>query len=339
MSTEIENARHNPVKESTAAARPQILTADFIRQQYADVRDSVARAKAAHPQAVFDYESEEGEKAARSHIAKLRKLKAAIENRRKEAKAESLEYGRRVDAEAAALTGEVLPMIEAHEAPLREKAAREEKRVAGLKARVDSIRDLGILTYGMVADDIAKRINQLTEIRVGPDWQEYEAAADLLKRNTLDKLRAEYESARSAEREAREAREALAAAAAAAAAPPPFPGAEEGLSGAGMSLPAGGRPGAPPPPGPGPLPAVSGPFGGPAAPGAAPPGPGAAPAAPEGWDAPLRRGGEEPPAAPAWLLVEALDVLQAAFYESGWCWKAALLAKYESLMACAGRKE
>lgn len=106
---------------------------------YDPFRARIAQLKEINRQTVFDYEDEKGNKEARSHVFMLRKSKATIEATRKEAKAGALEYGRKVDAEAKSLMGEIEEMIDVHQKPIDEIAEREEKRVASIKARLENL--------------------------------------------------------------------------------------------------------------------------------------------------------------------------------------------------------
>lgn len=73
-------------------------------------------------------EDKEGYEAVRSGRLELKAIRVAIENRRKALKADSLEYGRKVDAMASQLKG----MIE----PTERKLEDEEKRIDDEKARI-----------------------------------------------------------------------------------------------------------------------------------------------------------------------------------------------------------
>lgn len=66
----------------------------------------------------FDYEDPQGEKAARSHIFKLRGTKSKIAAVHKDAKAEALAHCRAVDGEKKFLIGKVEEMIEVHQHPI-----------------------------------------------------------------------------------------------------------------------------------------------------------------------------------------------------------------------------
>ena len=110
-----------------------------------EVAATIAEYKAENEKLVFDYASKEGAKEAKSHITKLRKVKTKISEVHKEAKAEALAFGRRLDAKKNEYTGEVDEMIKFHKDPLdvieadatakamakqREYADAEAKRIA-----------------------------------------------------------------------------------------------------------------------------------------------------------------------------------------------------------------
>src|SRR3954454_6832415 len=86
-------------------------TADDALAVYNPFRAELAEFKAQNATLIFDYESPKGNKEARSHVYKLRQSKAAVEKARKEEKAASLEYGRKVDAEAKTIMEEIEAMI------------------------------------------------------------------------------------------------------------------------------------------------------------------------------------------------------------------------------------
>ena len=119
-----------------------------------EVAATIAEYKAENEKLVFDYASEEGAKEAKSHITKLRKVKTKISEVHKEAKAEALAFGRRLDAKKNEYNGEVDKMIKVHKDPLdvieadatakamakqREYADAEAKRIAEIEARERAI--------------------------------------------------------------------------------------------------------------------------------------------------------------------------------------------------------
>ncbi len=104
--------------------------------QYNSVRDEVEQLKKLNSDLAFAYDTPEGNKNARSHVYKLRTKKADVERVRKAAKADAIEYGRKVDAIAAELTGELETMIAVHARPLEEIEKREQEAKAEADRRV-----------------------------------------------------------------------------------------------------------------------------------------------------------------------------------------------------------
>lgn len=79
-------------------------------------------------------DSPQGYKAVQAAIGELRSARVDVERRRKDLKAESLEYGRRVDEVAKYLTG----LIEAIEHPLKAKKAAVDEEKARIKAEKEA---------------------------------------------------------------------------------------------------------------------------------------------------------------------------------------------------------
>jgi hypothetical protein len=155
----------------------------------------------------FDYEDPKGDKAARSYIAGLRKIRSRIETARKEAKSYALEYGRAVDAQAKALEKQILDLIEPHQLALDEIAQREKDRVAAHEATLQMITSTVQKgsEEGASSEDIAVMIAWLHGIATD-DMEEFKEAADAEISNGVRLLTALCSAA--AEREKREALEA-----------------------------------------------------------------------------------------------------------------------------------
>lgn len=124
-----------------------------IAQQFKGPRETIEEIKALDASMEFDYEDKTGNKDARSHRAKLSKVRAVINKAHKEAKAEALEYGRKVDKIKNELTGEVDNLINRHTVQLKKIEERQERQEAGLKK------------CGMVATCGTQRSNFLTLLR------------------------------------------------------------------------------------------------------------------------------------------------------------------------------
>ena len=119
-----------------------------------EVAAIIADYKVKNEELAFDYETKEGAKQAKSHIVKLRKVKTKVGEIHKEAKAEALAFGRRLDAKKNEYNGEVDKMIDFHKKPLdvidaketeeawarqRERDDAEAKRIAEIEARERAI--------------------------------------------------------------------------------------------------------------------------------------------------------------------------------------------------------
>lgn len=102
----------------------------------------IAIAQQNAPLKSFDYRNKAGNKAARSWIRELRKIKASIEKARKEAKAVHLERGKAVDEQAKLLEGAIMGLIEPHQSAIDEIEAEEQARIDGHRAVLDQMAAL-----------------------------------------------------------------------------------------------------------------------------------------------------------------------------------------------------
>ncbi len=100
-----------------------------------EVKAEVAKYKVINASLDFDYADPQGEKDARSHVFKLRKVKGKIEEVRKLAKAKALAHCKAVDAEGRFLTEETVEMIDVHMNPINEIA---EKKLKAEQERIEA---------------------------------------------------------------------------------------------------------------------------------------------------------------------------------------------------------
>lgn len=161
---------------------------------YNEFRAQLAELRAKNAAAVFDYESATGNKEARSHVYKLRQTKAAVDKVRKDEKAVALEYGRKVDAEAKEIIGEIEAMIEVHEAPIREIEQREKDRVANLEADIAEIKEGGRYTAeAWLTLPLDAMRDRLAEIEAEPvteeRWQEFVTLAAQKRETAITQIR------------------------------------------------------------------------------------------------------------------------------------------------------
>lgn len=118
------------VTETSALTRWEALAADIaIETEEAATKN-------------FNYSDRWDNKAARSYVAKLRRLKGRIERARKDAKAVHLERGRAVDATAKTLEEAVEGLISPHQLALDAIEAAEQARIDAHRAVLDRITAL-----------------------------------------------------------------------------------------------------------------------------------------------------------------------------------------------------
>jgi colicin import membrane protein len=194
---------------------------------YNKFRAELAKLDKHNSSLVFDYDDDKGQKDARSHIYKLRRTKTAVDKARKEAKQDALDYGRRVDGEAAGIVEQIQTMIQVHQKPLDEIEEREAARVLNIKDRIDNIRQTGAAIL-VGTEALRNHLSTAKLIEIDASFGEYMAVATVAKdeavaaiqagltrsieQDELINLRAADEAAEREKREAMIAEQAKAAA-------------------------------------------------------------------------------------------------------------------------------
>jgi len=188
-----------------------------------EVAAIIANYKVENEKLTFDYESKEGAKQAKSHIAKLRKVKTKVGEIHKEAKAEALAFGRRLDAKKNEYNGEVDKMVKFHKDPLdaieakviaeslkrqQEKADAEAKKNADMEAREHAIilAEEKIAREKDEAEEKIRREKTAEAERVMKEQQEKIALIEEEKRiaeEKVESLRIEAEEKSKAEADAK----------------------------------------------------------------------------------------------------------------------------------------
>jgi hypothetical protein len=137
-----------------------------------------------------------------SAISTVSKIRVDVEKARKMFKADALEYGQKVDAEAKRITGLLLEVEE----PLRAKRqavddakARkeaevrqvEEQRVAGIRAKIDAITNLTVGLNELTGPELMARIETVTERSISEsEYQEFVADAQAALKTVSESLNA-----------------------------------------------------------------------------------------------------------------------------------------------------
>lgn len=133
---------------------------------YTRTEAAVADLRQRYQGAKYDLTTTAGDKAARAGRLELVTTRTALEKRRKELKAPAVEFGKRVDSEAARLTGELLALENPIDAQIKadekrrddERRAKEEAEAARRKVHTDGIAKIA----GYVA-----QAAELSAVRIG----------------------------------------------------------------------------------------------------------------------------------------------------------------------------
>lgn len=170
-------------------------TAEIIEFNKAEIaafnefRNQLSELRHNNEKAVFDYADPKGNKEARSHIYKLRKTKSAVEKVRKEQKAASLEYGRKVDAQAKEIAGEIDSMISVHEKPLKEIEEKESARIQAHKDRIESLNEYKAVGSGAESSVYRELLAAVDGFVIDDSLEEFKAEAALRKEEAASYLR------------------------------------------------------------------------------------------------------------------------------------------------------
>jgi hypothetical protein len=168
--------------------------------EYSQTAKALAELRSRLDGVAYDLSTGKGLDIAKKDRAEVRGLRTALEAKRVELKAPALERSRLIDAEAKALTAELVALekpiddqIKAEEArKAAEKAAKEEaerKAAAVIRERIDSIRHIAVTATGMPAGSIQSLIDNLKAVEIGLDeFGDYAGEAMQVKEQTLNRL-------------------------------------------------------------------------------------------------------------------------------------------------------
>ena len=186
MTTETETA--DPVVISTAIA------------EYSPTAAALADLSHRFRGVVFDVATTKGDKEARAARLELVKLRTGLESKRREIKAPALERSRLIDSEANRINAFIAELEipidqqikteeQRKEVERTAKIEAEQRRVASLMQRVESIRGVIVDVSGMAAAEIENVIRGVVALTVDSTFAEFAAVAENAKTETLAKLR------------------------------------------------------------------------------------------------------------------------------------------------------
>lgn len=138
---------------------------------YKGYRQQVKEFEIINSTIVFDYESKKGNKEARSHIAKMKRSKAAVEKVRI---AEAKIYREALNMQAETIKSDIDKMILIHQKPLDDFENKEKIRIAAIEKRINDIFERNA---GTTADEIQKEIDYVNLIDLDDGWEELLANA------------------------------------------------------------------------------------------------------------------------------------------------------------------
>lgn len=163
---------------------------------------------------VFDYTSEKGIKEVKSYTYKIRKLKSALEAARKEAKAKALEYGRYVDSQAKSIASDLEAMIELHDKPLREIAAKKAAEAEAIRIKLEFLGSFYAMDYSIInSSEIKSYLDSLSNFVIDDSLGDFQEKAKEKKKGVLEILSNRLEASEKYENDQRKLEELIKAAA------------------------------------------------------------------------------------------------------------------------------
>lgn len=178
---------------------------------YNQFREQLKELIAREQTVTFDYESEKGNKEARSYVANLRKSKTAVDEARKKEKESSLNYGRRVDSEAKEIISQIDSLIDKHAKVLEEIKQREENRVLTIRKRIENI-EKAYLTKNpdgsnLSSSTITGLLGKVQGVAINDTFGEFQPQAQTAKDAAIFRLGELYNQAVVYEKEKKELEE------------------------------------------------------------------------------------------------------------------------------------
>lgn len=110
--------------------KTEIIESENVLAAFDPIEADIRRYKEENARLAFDYEGPDGNKAARSHIYKLRQIKSRVGDVHKKAKADALKMCRKVDAAKNRLVDAVEEMIDVHATPIKAIEERKAREIA-----------------------------------------------------------------------------------------------------------------------------------------------------------------------------------------------------------------
>lgn len=184
--------------------------------EYSRTEAALAELRVKYQGAKYDLTTTAGDKAARAARLELKTLRTSLEAKRKELKAPALEFGKKIDAEAARITGEITALEEPIDAQIKADEKRREderlererieaERVAAIKTKIDAIRACAVRANApeMTSERIQRGIDKVESIGIdAAGFAEFADEAAQAKSSTLAAMLNLRDQAKAREEEA-----------------------------------------------------------------------------------------------------------------------------------------
>jgi colicin import membrane protein len=181
--------------------------------EYDKVGAGLAQLQKTYGGVLFDVETPNGMQMAKAARLKLREPRYEIERIRKAAKAPLLAIGKRLDAEAARITTEIMKLEDPIDQQIKNEEERKERerqakidaenaRIAGITARIEAIRAMPVRAAGKTPTHIAAIQAEAGRIEIDASYAEFAEQASAALSQTVAALAGLHAGAVAAEAEA-----------------------------------------------------------------------------------------------------------------------------------------
>tara|TARA_R110000772_G_C13310282_1_gene440302 strand:+ start:34768 stop:35814 length:1047 start_codon:yes stop_codon:yes gene_type:complete len=179
----------------------QITTFNPLKAEIAELKES-------SNSLVFDLTDKKQEAAARSHVAKLRKVKTRITTAKSDAKRGAIDFGKALDLQANDLLNQISEIIDFQAIPIKEFADAEEKRLADIHDKICELIAWQDLPAGTPSETYKKHLANVThELITETHYGEFMEAAENTRQVSMTDLQIMLDKTLQAEQDARELEE------------------------------------------------------------------------------------------------------------------------------------
>jgi hypothetical protein len=163
----------------------ELIEKSLELEAYSPFKSQLAEIKSKNEHLIFGYGTKEEIKEVRSYVNGLRKTKAPITAAHKQAKADSIAYGKKLDAGKNYLLEEIDAMIDVHMGPIKIKEERDKACEATIAEIRQTLMDARVSNHPR--EIISEKISYIDNLDL-TEFGEYEDTAAGAKLKTVDGL-------------------------------------------------------------------------------------------------------------------------------------------------------